>query len=157
MFFSSHPTTEERIDSLRQRAAAAPAAGEDGRTRYRRAIRAYRGTWLRDELRKRDFEGSRTLLEHLLADGYRPGEILFYQGENYRQRGDEGDVAMAIELYRKAGAAKGAPPEVHRSLGMMYWKTGQPKLARRSFRNYLAAAPNAEDKAMVQSYISQLK
>ena len=157
VFFASHPTSEERIDTLRNRATAAGAAGDDGRKRYLAAIGPHRGEWLKDELRKRDFEGTEALLAQLLADGYRPGEILFYQGELYRQRGDDGDMAKAIGLYRKATAAKGAPPEVHRSLGMLYWKSNQPANARKSFRKYLRAAPKAEDRAMIQSYIDQLK
>jgi predicted Zn-dependent protease len=157
VFFASHPTSEERTETLRQRAAGAGTAGDDGRKRYLAAIGPHRGEWLKDELRKRDFEGTEALLEQLLADGYRPGEILFYQGELHRQRGDDGDMAMAIKLYRKAATAKGAPAEVHRSLGMMYWKSSQPANARKSFRNYLRAAPKAEDRAMIQSYIDQLK
>jgi uncharacterized protein HemY len=97
------------------------------------------------------------LLAQLLEDGFRPGEILFYQGELHRQRGDEGDIAAATALYRKAATREGAPAEVHRSLGMMYWKTNQAGNARKSFRNYLAAAPKAQDRAMIQSYIDQLK
>ena len=157
VFFSSHPTTEERIETLRNKSVAAGEAGDDGRKRYLAAIGPHRGEWLKDELRKRDFDGTEALLAQLLADGYRPGEILFYQGELHRQRGDEGDIAKAIGLYRKAAAAEGAPPEVHRSLGMLYWKSNQSANARKSFRHYLRAAPKAEDRAMIQSYIDQLK
>ena len=156
-FFASHPTSEERTETLRQRAAGAGSKGDDGRKRYLAAIGPHRGEWLKDELRKRDFEGTEALLAHLRADGYRPGEILFYQGELHRQRGDEGDMAKAISLYREATATKGAPPEVHRSLGMLYWKSSQPANARKSFRKYLQAAPKAENRSMIQSYIEQLK
>lgn len=157
VFFASHPTGEERIETLRGRAAAFGGKGEAGRQRYLAAIGPHRGAWLKDELRKRDFKGTEELLAQLFADGYRPGEILFYQGELHRQRGAEGDMAKALALYRKAATADGAPAEVHRSLGMMYWKASQPSNARKSFRNYLAAAPKASDRAMIQSYLDQLK
>lgn len=157
VFFSSHPATEERIETLRNRAVAAGPSGDSGRKRYLAAISKHRGLWLKDELLKRDFKGTEELLSQLLADGYRPGEILFYQGELHRQRGDDGDADAAVALYRKAIGASGAPAEVHRSLGMLYWKTGRNADARKSFRNYLRAAPKAEDRAMIQSYIDQLK
>jgi predicted Zn-dependent protease len=157
VFFASHPTSQERIDTLRKRAVAFGARGDVGRKRYLAAIASHRGEWLRDELQKRDYKDTEELLAQLLKDGFRPGEILFYQGELYRQRGDDGDMAKAIKLYRKAAVAKGAPAEVHRSLGMMYWKTNQLASARKSFRNYLAAAPKAQDRAMIKSYIDQLK
>jgi hypothetical protein len=157
VFFSSHPPGEERIETLRQRAAAAGTGGEDRRRQFLAAIAPHRGKWLRDEVRKRDFEGTETLLANLLADGYRPGEIHYYQGEIHRLRGEDGDLTAAISSYRKALASKGAPAETHRELGLVYWKTKHPKLARKSFRAYLAAAPKAEDRAMVKSYIQQLK
>lgn len=157
VFFASHPESEERIETLQSFAAAGSASGMDGRKAYLAAISRHRGAWLRDELRKREFAATDYLLEGLLADGYRPGEIHFYRGELYRLRGDDGDMQTAIAAYRRAIASKGAPAEVHRSLGLMYWKTGQNKSARKSFRKYLAAAPKAEDRAMVQSYIKQLK
>ena len=157
VFFASHPTGEERIGTLQAHAAAAGPRGEIRQKQFLAAIAPHRGKWLRDEVRKRDFEGTQFLLENLLAAGYRPGEIHYYQGELHRLRGEDGDFAAAISAYRKALASKGAPAETHRELGLVYWKSNQPKLARKSFRTYLAAAPKAEDRAMVKSYIDQLK
>ena len=157
VFFASHPTSEERIESLKASAAARGGQGKVGKKQYLLAIRGHRGAWLRDELRKRDFKATEYLLTSLLESRYRTGELHYYRGELRRLRGDEGDLKEAASLYRKALGAKGAPAETHRSLGLVYWKTGQPAKARKSFRAYLAAAPKAEDRAMVKSYIQQLK
>ena len=51
--------------------------------------------WLRDELRKQDFEGTQVLLAQLLAGGSPGGEIGFYQGELYRLRAGE-DVGQTV-------------------------------------------------------------
>ena len=157
VFFASHPTGEERIATLQTRAAASGVGGRQGRKPYLAAMSRYRGDWLRDELRKREFEATEYLLDELLKDRYRTGEIHYFRGELYRLRGDEGDLKQAISFYRKALKGKGAPAETHRELGLVYWKTNQAKLARKSFRAYLAAAPRAEDRTMVKSYIQQIK
>ncbi len=157
VFFSSHPATDERLATLQARASAQAGRGNTGSKPYAAAIRRYRSAWLRDEVRKRDFEGTRIVLANLLEAGHPAGEIHYFEGELYRLRGDDGDMKQAIGSYRKALASKGAPAETHRALGLMYWKSNQPSLARKSFRAYLAAAPKAEDRAMVNSYIQQLK
>ncbi len=157
LFLSSHPPTEERLATLQERASAHPGKGRIGTKPFLAAVRRYRTDWLRDEVRKRDFEGTRVVLANLQKTGYPAGEIHFFEGELYRLRGDDGDMKLAISSYRKALASRGAPAETHRALGAMYWKSGQPKQARKSFRAYLAAAPKAEDRAMIKSYIQQLK
>lgn len=156
IFFSSHPAIEERIGTLKARTAAA-TGGRKGTRQFHRAIARYRGDWLRDEVRKRDYEGTEVLLDNLIATGYRTGETYFYKGELYRLREGDGDLKKAITFYRKAKRTKGAPAEVHRSLGLAYWKTKQNALARKSFRAYLAASPKAEDRSMVKSYLQQLR
>jgi predicted Zn-dependent protease len=157
LFLSSHPPTEERLATLQARAGEHAGQGKLGNKSFVTAVRRYRTDWLRDEVRKRDFEGTQVLLANLQKAGYPAGEIHFFEGELYRLRGDDGDMKLAISAYRKAIGSKGAPAETHRALGAMYWKSGQPKQARKSFRAYLAAAPRAEDRAMIKSYIQQLK
>jgi predicted Zn-dependent protease len=157
VFFASHPAIEERVGTLQAKTAAHAGQGEAGRKPYVNAVKRFRRDWLRDELRKRDFAGTRVVLANLAAAGHPAGDIRFFEGELYRLRGDDGDLKEAIAAYRAAIKAKGAPAEAHRSLGLAYWKTNQPKPARKSFRRYLAAAPKAEDRAMIQSYIEQLK
>lgn len=156
IFFSSHPAVEERIGTLRERTAAS-TGGRKGIRQFQRAIARHRGAWLQDEVRKRDYESTEALLDSLIAARYRIGEVYFYKGELYRLREEDGDLKKAIGFYRKAKANKGAPAEVHRSLGIAYWKTKQLKSARASFRAYLAAAPKAEDRSMVKSYLQQLR
>lgn len=157
VFFSSHPATEERLATLKARASEHAGKGVTGREAFLAAVQRHRSTWLRDEVHKRDFEGTQVVLGNLLSAGDPAGEIHYFEGELYRLRGDDGDIEEAIGAYRKALAAKGAPPETHRQLGLMYWKSGQPRQARKSFQAYLAAAPKAEDRAMIKSYIRQLK
>jgi predicted Zn-dependent protease len=155
-FLSSHPATDERLATLQARASEYAGRGDKGDERYMAAIRLHCSAWLRDEVYKRDLEGTRVVLGNLLQAGNPVGEIRFLEGELYRLRGHRGDAEQAIAAYRAAVASAGAPPEAHRALGTMYWRFGQTEQARESFRAYLAADPKAEDRAMIETYIQQL-
>lgn len=157
IFLASHPSTAERVETLRRAAEAIATGGQTGEDSFNAAIGPFRTEWLEDELRKRDFGGTEVVLANLLAAGEDRGEIRFFQGEVYRLRDDEGDAEKAIEAYREAIADGQAPIEVHRSLGLVYWKAGQNDLARKSFETYLAAKPDASDRVMIEYYVTQLQ
>ena len=62
-----------------------------------------------------------------------------------------------MAMFSQALGKNGAPPEAYRDLGLMLMKKQQTGEALDNLRAYLAAAPVAEDQAMVRSYISQLE
>ena len=62
-----------------------------------------------------------------------------------------------MDAYEKAMALGDAPPECHRSLGLVHWSMDRPGAARESFERYLRIHPDASDKAMIESYIAELK
>jgi predicted Zn-dependent protease len=156
LFFATHPPSEERAATLRDRAAALTAAGNadfDGADEYRDATLALRGGWLRDELRRREFDRTQVVLNHLTTEGVRLGEVSFYRGELYRLRAADGDDRRAIDAYRTALASEGAPPETHRGLAEVYRHGGDAKQARAEFAEYLRLKPDAPDRAMIETYL----
>jgi len=155
-FAVSHPATEQRLALLQARANEYGGQGRKSPEPYIAAIERHRADWLRDELRKRDFEGTRIVLGNMLEAGHPAGVIHFFEGELYRLRNAHGDIEQAIGAYRTALASKGAPAETHRELGLMLWKSGRVGQARDSFTAYLVAQPLAEDRAMIESYIGLL-
>ncbi len=159
IFFATHPSTEERIDTLKRLAAAVPASGRGvdvGAERYATITRPYLSEWLRDDLRNRKLAGSEVMLKRLIENrGERP-ELQYFLGELYRIRADEGDADRAVEAYTAALEQEGAPAEAYRSLGLVHWREGRTAQARAAFEAYLRAAPNASDYAMVKSYLDQL-
>ena len=105
ILFASHPTTGERVKTMRKMADQQESQGRSGESyqrEYLDATRPFRGKWLKNELRKRDFPASQVVLKHLFNSGDRPGELHYYQGELYRMRGQEGDMEKAIASYQKA-------------------------------------------------------
>jgi predicted Zn-dependent protease len=159
IFNATHPGLDERIANIEAGAAETGAADSEldlGRERYREATRDHRAGWLRAELRKHQFAGSQIVLDHLLAGDPNSGEVHFYQGELYRLTEEDGYDETAIAAYHKAIQLGGAPPAVHRELGLLYWDNEQFEEARQSLEAYLAADPQADDRLMIESYIIQL-
>jgi beta-barrel assembly-enhancing protease len=157
-FFASHPPAPDRAATLRTLAAVIQRPGaknETGRERYAAATAAHRAAWLRAELAQRRPARTLVLLERLRAQGVAPGEVGYYTGEVYRLRGEAGDSERAIASYREALAHPDAPAETHRQLGLALRTAGRRAEAQAAFRAYLAAAPRASDRAMVESYVGQ--
>lgn len=154
-FFATHPPSQEREQSLRSKAEGLPN-GELGEDRHQSTIAPFRGDWLSDEIRANDPGRTKFLLDQLLAEGVRPGEIHFYRGEFFRHRAEDGDEARAIVAYEAALRADSPPNEAHRALGLLYWSKGDKEKARQSLEAYLAGDPAAGDRAMIESYVKQL-
>lgn len=157
IFFSTHPGEKERSESLAK--LAAEVDGRDYRVR-REALLAltmpYHGTWLRDELQRRDFGRFEVMLDSLEASSGKTGLLSFNRGEMYRLRGSEGDAAKALQAYHDAVATGQAPPKALSALGLLYREQGRDAEARDAFERYLARDPEAEDRAMIEHYLEQL-
>lgn len=154
--FASHPVTTERVAALRAMAAARPAGGVTERARYRAAIRPFLSPWLRDELRRRDYGQALFLLGRLGRDGEDLGIVNYYRGEAFRLRRGEGDLPRAKEAYELAIRSADAPPAAWRELGEIYARDQRNAEAASMLRAYLARAPNAPDKLIVEQRIGIL-
>ncbi|MGD2126408.1 MAG: M48 family metalloprotease [Desulfobacteraceae bacterium] len=160
IFFSTHPTTEERVKTLNEDADTLVAQGKAGHIQqkeYLAAIGPYRAGWLKDELQKQDFKASQVVLDRLIETGYNLAEIHFFQGEMCRLRGEKGDAGRAVAEYQRALREDNPPPETYRSLGIVHWQIGQKEDARTYFEQYLKMNPEASDSEIIKSYLEALK
>lgn len=156
-FFATHPASTERRDTLAGIAATLAAPGGDDptfRVRMQRAVGPSRLMLLNDQIRLRQPDRTLVLLDGLLADGYRTGEVLYTRGEVYRLRAGDGDADKALEAYQAAAQTGEAPAECWRGMGLVHRRAGRDAKARSAFRQYLALKPDAEDRATIQSYLS---
>lgn len=157
IFFATHPATEERRKTLAKLAEGQIGnGGLVGEDKLAAIASSYRPHWLRDELRHRDYPRLEVLFKQQLDFSDQRGMLHYYQGEIYRLRGEEGDDAKAVAAYQEALLADGAPPLTHRALGLVYWSLGRTDEARAAFENYISAAPAADDRPMIESYIRQI-
>ena len=151
--FATHPAPEERIETLKAKAAAATAATNTFEERYRGRLRTLRRTLFEDELRLRQYGQSLKLFELLGREGSQDAELAYFTGEVYRLRNVDGDAGKAQENYERALAAADAPPEAHRGLGFIHMRGGDQVRADDQFRRYLQLKPDAEDRAIIRSYV----
>jgi predicted Zn-dependent protease len=159
-FFATHPPTEERLATLRELADKAAGDGRAtavGREEFLARTLRFRATLLHDELRRREFASTQVLLAQLGEGGVRPGELHFFQGELHRLRAEADDEPKAIAAYREALAFPDAPPETHRSLGVLLLRAGDRPRARESFERYLERRPDAEDREMIRDQLRRLE
>lgn len=154
--FASHPISAERIEALEQLVATLPKGGAVEQSRYRAVIRPHLSAWLKDELRRKDFGSSLHLIERLAAGGEDQGVLGFYKGEAYRLRKNEGDAALALAAYETATAQPDAPAAAWRELGEAQRAAGDKDKARTAYETYLARAPEAEDRWLVEASLKKL-
>jgi len=159
-FLSSHPRPEDREKDLTQRAEelikAKGSPGSKQVARYRAAIAPFRTMMLRDEVRRRDYKRTVGLIDMLLEDGFRKGELHYFKGEVFRLRDnqEENDRAAALEQYEKARNIGGYPPRMYKSIGLLNLRQKNMPAARKAFRQYLKLTPNAPDKGYILSVIN---
>ena len=152
VFFATHPAPDERLETLTvgaERLAGAGFQGGLGRDTYEAAVLPLRAKLLRDELDLRRFSRTEALLTMLIEDGSNVGELQFYRGELFRMRGGDGDLDKAMAAYREAENSDGPPPELFRSMGLVYVKKGESEQAHQAFSRYLALKPDADDREMI--------
>lgn len=155
ILFATHPAPADRLDRLKSLAQAMPADGNVGSARFAEAIGPVRRDLLQDELKRRRPGETLVLLERLIAERPEDDDLLFFQGEAFRLRNADGDQEKALAAYRRASETPGSPAEVFRSMGLMYRKMGRADAARQSFRVYLQRKPDAEDAALIRTYLEE--
>jgi predicted Zn-dependent protease len=160
IFFSTHPTTSERIATLRDmadKAAKARGSWTEGREEYLNTTKPFRKDWFREEVQKGNYNASMVFLNRLLKEQNDSAEVHFFLGELYRLRGEKDDCENACSEYQKALKLGNPPPEIYRSLGVVCLRMGKAKEACDSFEEYLKVNPDASDRQIIESYINRLR
>jgi Zn-dependent protease with chaperone function len=154
--FATHPLTQDRLDALAAMGAARAEPDLAAQKAYRAVIRPHLGTWLDDDLRRRDYGQSIFLIDRLSALGEDMGVLAFYRGEAFRKRRGDGDGPRALEAYRTSVAYPDAPPVAWREYGDALRKAGDRAAAGEAFKTYLSRAPGADDRWLVESTLNSL-
>lgn len=149
--FSTHPASEERRDRL----TGAAQGGSERRATdaYWNAIEPQRALWLEDEIGRRHYSQTQVLLARLRALPQASAETLYFDAEMYRRRAQQGDAERARDLYQQAIDTRQAPVAAWRGLGLVLRQLGHGQAAEAAFRTYLQNAPDAEDRAMIESWL----
>ncbi|MDQ0466828.1 putative Zn-dependent protease [Caulobacter ginsengisoli] len=155
--FNTHPIDQERIATLTALAKGRPAGAGADKAVYRAVIRPHLASWLRDDLRRRDYGQSLYLIQRLSQLGTDMGVLNYFKGEAYRLRRGAGDDALAQAAYEAAVTQIDVPPEAFRELGNLYVRAGDKARARTAFESYLSRAPEAQDRWLVETSLKTLE
>lgn len=159
----NHPETEERLATANHllKTVYRGAASEGNRwvnaeeflMRTRRLVRE--NAVLDIELGR--YHTAKTQLERVLRLLPSDPEALYYLGEVYRRKGEEGDIDKAAEAYRRALSSDPTYAAPHKGLGLLYYTTHQREMAKAEFEAYLESAPTAQDTRVIKDYLFELK
>jgi len=158
--FASHPRTAERLADVRSAAEASEGnEGDSGREAYRAAVRPFLASWLEAELSRRMYDTSVRVISDLraLAEPGLQATYTFFLAEALRRRGKDGDAVRAEALYEEAVTLPDPPPGAFREHGLVLRAQGERSAAANALRRYLELAPDAEDVAFMQQYLSELE
>lgn len=156
----SHPPDAERLTEQKKIADAltAKAKGHElGRERYLDFLLPFRTDFLEDEISTKPQKEALALLDILIEDGLRPGELYFFKGEVHRQSAAKDGAKEALGLYDKALKSEGFPPEVYKSRALANLSLGNKEKARGDLETYLQNMPQAKDAHLVRMQIEELK
>ncbi len=150
--FATHPPTSERMAELRAQADKSSGAlnSKVNRDAYLKALSPFWAQLVDDQIKLNDLGATDYLLNSLAEEGW-TGPLLYARGELYRARGKLDDLKAASSFYKQALAAGGAPVETQRGLGLSLLRSGDQAGGQAALRAYLAARPDAPDKAIMAS------
>ena len=147
--FADHPPSAERVAYLTHAAVSQPGvAGATGADAYVRTMGKFLPAFIDDQLKQNDFGASEYLVSALGRQGWTDW-LHYAQGELFRRRGADGDLAKAVGFYGTGIAEGGAMADLWRGRGLALLKLGRVDEAKADLKEYLKRAPNASDRAMI--------
>ena len=122
-------------------------------------MRPHLGKWLDAELSRRTYDTSIEVIGELKAQANPEvqGLYAFYLAEAYRQRGKNDDMATAEKYYAESISHASPPPDAWREQGHILRTKGDKQASAQAFKRYLTEAPDAPDRAFIETYITQME
>lgn len=154
-FYGSHPRLAERLESYRALLAApraaAPAADPLNQAAFAAAVAGLQLDAARADIAMGRAARARRTLDRHLAFKPDSAPAHFLVGEAYR-RDDDGERARAA--YQRAAQLDAAYALPHREIGLLQRAAGDQAAARAAFARYLALAPTAADRPIIEAYMT---
>lgn len=156
VFFASHPKSEDRMTVLAKKAQELREAGRQYETKqaeYIASVAPFYFDFMSSHLELQDLGRTQALLDRQERAGFPLGYVSFFKGELAKLQTN--NDAIAIEQYKKSIQFPEHPAATYRELGYLLTKSNSPD-AKTYLARYLAEAPDASDKDMVQYYLESI-
>jgi len=155
-FFGSHPNVRQRIKNVNHWLAEQKRGRITGvkntdifQSRISRLILDN----ARLDLRRGRFLVAQRSVEKFLVLKPDDARAYFLLGEILRQRGRQDDAAAAIKYYEKSISLNPSYPEPRKAMGLIHYKDGEKRLAKKYFESCLLLSPDTIDRAYIQGYL----
>jgi len=155
-FFGTHPNVQNRIKNIhRWLADKYPASDKGIKNREIFQSRIFRLMLdnARLDLRRGRFLVARKTVEKYLAARPDDARAYFLMGEIFRQWGRHDDAAAAINYFEKSISLNPTLPDPYRAMGLIHYKIGEKRLAKKFFESCLLLSPDAADKTYIENYL----
>jgi predicted Zn-dependent protease len=153
--FATHPPVETRMNELRR--LSGQGRGVTGEKGLASAIAPFRLDWIRDEIKRGQYEESLVLFDRFIQRNASDAQMLFGRAEVRRVRGASQDWALALEDVKACVATGAAPVDVLRTGGLVLKQLQKKAEAIEYFESYLSRSPSAHDEGLIRHYIGELK
>ena len=157
-FFGTHPRLEKRIQNCKD-FLRVHCQGREGAVKnteiFLEKIQALLLENALLDLKAGRFPSAYRGLKRYLGTNPHEPRAYYLLGELCRQRAQANDIARAKEYFRKAILLDPLYPEPHKAVGLIYYKEGEKRLARRSFEYCLSLSPHESDRAYIRGYLEQ--
>lgn len=157
-FFGTHPSVQQRIENA-NRWLADDYSGNDAGLINAEMFQSRLDKLVLDnarlDLRIGRFDIARKNVEMYLHRHHDDAGAHYLLGEIFRQQGRRHDNRTAIEHYQQAIVLDPSFSEPHKAMGLMHFKEGERRLARKFFESCLLLSPDAPDKAYIRGYLKR--
>lgn len=157
-FFGCHPRLQERVENCENFLKTRYQKEETGiknkgvfLTKLHKVI--LDNAWL--DLKAGRFHSAQRGAEKYLKIEPNDAGVYYLLGEVFRQRAKADDMHKAKAYYEKAIFLDPFYPDPHKAIGLIYYKDGEKKLAKKSFGQCLSLSPHRADKAYIVGYLKK--
>ena len=155
-FLGTHPKVQQRIENVNRWLAEnnrGKIKGSKNTIKFQSRMSRLMLENARLDLRQGKFLIAQSTVKKYLRVNPDDAQAYFLLGEIFRQRGWKNDSVAAINNYEKSISLNPSFAESHKAMGLIHYKDGEKRRAKKYFESCLLLSPNTADKAYIQGYL----
>ena len=155
-FLGTHPKVQQRIENVNRWLAEnnrGKITGSKNTIKFQSRMSRLMLENARLDLRQGKYFIAQSTVKKYLTVNPDDAQAYFLLGEIFRQRGWKNDSVAAINSYEKSISLNPSFAESHKAMGLIHYKDGEKRRAKKYFESCLLLSPNIADKAYIQGYL----
>ena len=155
-FLGTHPKVQQRIENVNRWLAEnhrGKIKGSKNTIKFQSNMSRIMLENARLDLQQGKFFIAQSTVKKYLNLNPDDAQAYYLLGEIFRQRGWKNDSVAAINNYEKSILLNPSYSESYKAMGLIHYKDGEKRRARKYFESCLLLSPNTVDKAYIQGYL----